>query len=183
MFGEDYYGMLRLGPPTGCGTGRAVVGGSRDPRHRVRGWRARGGHTPLSQRGPRHGGRWLGACSRSDRQRPCVALGPQPSELGPVPRSPGESTFRSTPARGATVCGGSPVVMVACGNEHTLALTRAGHVWNCGYRQMGQTGHECAGEMRVPTQVHAGGGEAFSHDGGRGRQTAVVVGRRQRVPA
>jgi len=54
---------------------------------------------------------------------------------------------------GRNVCGGSQVVMVACGDEHTLALTRAWHVWNCGYGQVGQTGHRPTGETGVPTQV------------------------------
>ena len=62
-------------------------------------------------------------------------LGPIPREDGqpPMPREDGEPDFRNVPVRwDRSGCGGSPVVMVACGRLFTLALTRAGHVWRCG---------------------------------------------------
>jgi len=53
-------------------------------------------------------------------------------QLGPVPRGQHGRRHNEIPMRWpSSVCGGSPVVMVGCGDQHTLALTRAGHVWTC----------------------------------------------------
>jgi len=53
--------------------------------------------------------------------------------LGPIPREDGHANFRNVSVRwDRSGCGGSPVVMVACGRLFTLVLTRAGHVWRCG---------------------------------------------------
>ena len=38
------------------------------------------------------------------------------------------------------LCNGAPARMVACGERHTLVLTRAGEVWACGDAQYGATG-------------------------------------------
>jgi len=47
----------------------------------------------------------------------------------------------SVPLRwGPELCNGAPVRMVACGDYHTLVLTRAGEVWACGQGYDGQTG-------------------------------------------
>ena len=51
------------------------------------------------------------------------------------------------------MCGGSPAVMVACGEEYTLALTRAGHVWSCGCCHYGKTGQADPVSMDVLLQV------------------------------
>jgi len=40
----------------------------------------------------------------------------------------------------ADLCDGTPARMVACGNHHTLVLTRTGEVWACGEGVYGQTG-------------------------------------------
>ena len=45
----------------------------------------------------------------------------------------GDTVRRAQPVRWpAGACGGAVVVMVACGAEHTTALTQAGTVWRCG---------------------------------------------------
>jgi len=76
------------------------------------------------------------------------------SQLGPIPMLPGEPNFRAIPARwDSSVCSGSPVVMVACGDAYTLALTRAGHVWSCGYASYGQTDQAGPVPADVLTQV------------------------------
>ena len=59
-------------------------------------------------------------------------------QLGPIPRVEHGPIFAVAPVRWArAACSLSPVVMVACGDEHTLALTRAGRVWSSGFRDMG----------------------------------------------
>jgi len=59
----------------------------------------------------------------------------------------GDTVRRAQPVRWpAGACGGSMVLMVACGDRHTTALTQAGEVWRCG---------DALGGIRhsVPTQV------------------------------
>jgi len=69
------------------------------------------------------------------------------SVLGPIPRADGGLHYRAIPVRwDSSVCGGLPVVMVACGGNQTLALTRAGHVWRCGYGFQGETDTEDVAE-------------------------------------
>ena len=75
-------------------------------------------------------------------------------QLGPITPVPDRRNFTATPFRwDSSVCGGSPVVMVACGWEHTLVLTRAGHVWSCGRGVDGKTGQAVAVAQDVLTQV------------------------------
>ena len=60
------------------------------------------------------------------------------SELRPIPRGAGSPLYSAVPVRWPrAACDSSLVVMVACGGNHTLALTRAGHVWQCGYGVQG----------------------------------------------
>jgi len=59
----------------------------------------------------------------------------------------GDRAMRLRPARWpAGACGGSMVVMVACGRTYTVALTQAGNVWSCG---------AVFGRSDVPVQVPA----------------------------
>ena len=56
---------------------------------------------------------------------------------------------------GPELCNGAPARMVACGDYHTLVLTRAGEVWACGRGRQGQTGNPLFPEIvhspeRVP---------------------------------
>jgi len=75
-------------------------------------------------------------------------------QLGPIPRIPNGRNFTATPIRWASsVCGGSPVVMVACGEEYMLVLTRAGNVWSCGSGTSGKTGQAIDVAQDVLTQV------------------------------
>ena len=54
----------------------------------------------------------------------------------------GDEEPRQRPARlGKEMYGGSPAVMVACGNRHTLVLTSVFEVWSCGCGLYGQLGH------------------------------------------
>jgi len=61
-----------------------------------------------------------------------------------------------TPLRWAVhFCNGALVRMVACGDFHTLVLTRAGEVWACGSARFGETGdphvnHATRISVRVP---------------------------------
>ena len=64
----------------------------------------------------------------------------------------GDGAMRSRPVRlGLEVFGGSPVVLVACGQSHTLAVTGGGRVATCGINSGGQLGHG----NRTSTQVFA----------------------------
>ena len=54
---------------------------------------------------------------------------------------------------GPDLCGGEPIAMVACGNDHTLALTRTGSIWSCGDAFYGQTGVQPVDRVVVPTRV------------------------------
>ena len=51
--------------------------------------------------------------------------------------------------------GGSPVLMAACGNSHTLAVTKAGTLWSWGVGDDGRLGHNDDNNRLVPTQVEA----------------------------
>jgi len=51
---------------------------------------------------------------------------------------------------GAELCNGVSARMVACGDYHTLVLTRAGEVWACGRGREGQTGNP-----HLPDIVHS----------------------------
>ena len=54
----------------------------------------------------------------------------------------GDGAMRSRPVRiGPELFGGSPVVLVACGAYHTLAVTGAGRVYTSGNNGDGQLGH------------------------------------------
>jgi len=68
----------------------------------------------------------------------------------------GNLVLRSTsPLRWpAALCNGSPARMVACGDYHTLVLTRAGEVWACGRGRFGQTGNaQLPRNVYVPERV------------------------------
>ena len=76
----------------------------------------------------------------------------------------GDREPRQRPARlGKEMYGGSPAVMVACGDAHTLVLTAEGTqltaVWSCGAGGHGQLGHGDTGNKLVLTLV---GSEGFS---------------------
>ena len=67
----------------------------------------------------------------------------------------GDAQERLRPARlGREVFGGSPVVLVACGGHHTVAVTGRGFVWTCGYNAYGQLGHGDRFNRRLFTLVH-----------------------------
>jgi len=75
-------------------------------------------------------------------------------QLGPIPVPPDAPRFRHFPVRwDASVCGGAPVVMVACGDAFTLALTRAGLVWSCGDATFGKTGQAAQVPPEALTRV------------------------------
>eukprot|EP00277_Geminigera_cryophila_P001937 CAMPEP_0179433186 /NCGR_PEP_ID=MMETSP0799-20121207/17636_1 /TAXON_ID=46947 /ORGANISM="Geminigera cryophila, Strain CCMP2564" /LENGTH=185 /DNA_ID=CAMNT_0021210985 /DNA_START=1439 /DNA_END=1993 /DNA_ORIENTATION=+ len=56
---------------------------------------------------------------------------------------------------GREMFGGSPAVMVACGDFHMLVLTAAGLVWSCGEGVFGQLGHGDTATHLVLTLVAA----------------------------
>jgi len=53
------------------------------------------------------------------------------------------------------VFGGSPVHMVACGDNHTLIVTEEGTLWTCCQGQNSVLGHNDINNRRVPTLVEA----------------------------
>jgi len=64
---------------------------------------------------------------------------------------------RLRPTRlGPEAFGGSPVVLVACGGLHTMAVTGEGHVWTCGINCNGQLGHGDTTDRHVFTLVDPG---------------------------
>jgi len=67
---------------------------------------------------------------------------------------------------GKEMYGGSPVVMVSCGQEHTLVLTAVG-VWSCCWGDFGQLGHGDKADKLVLTLVGA--------EGIRGAQIVMVA--------
>ena len=54
------------------------------------------------------------------------------------------------------VFAGSRVVMVSCGDYHTMAVTAAGHAWTCGRNSYGQLGVGDTTDRLGFTQVDAG---------------------------
>jgi len=68
----------------------------------------------------------------------------------------GDRKPRQRPQRlGREMFGGSPAVMVACGDFHMLVLTTAGLVWSCGEGVYGKLGHGNAATHLVLTLVAA----------------------------
>ena len=57
--------------------------------------------------------------------------------------------------------GGTPAVMVACGDKHTLVTTVSGGVWSCGCGGEGRLGHGDCEERLILTNVQA---ECFGGD-------------------
>ena len=51
---------------------------------------------------------------------------------------------------------GSHVVMISCGDTHTMAVTAVGHVWTCGGNEYGQLGVGDTANRLGFTQVDAG---------------------------
>jgi len=51
--------------------------------------------------------------------------------------------------------GGSKVLMVACGEDNTLAVMKAGTLWSWGNGASGKLGHNDENNRLVPTQVEA----------------------------
>jgi len=79
----------------------------------------------------------------------------------------GDREPRQSPTRlGKEMYGGSPAVMVSCGQKHTLVLTAVGLVWSCGAGNFGQLGHGDTTGKLVLTLV---GAEGF-----RGPQIVMV---------
>jgi len=73
---------------------------------------------------------------------------------------------------GLDVFDGSPVMMVACGIDHTLVLTRTGLVWAFGCGANGENGHPGLQSLSVPTRVAALDGIVMVAAGGM-HSTAV----------
>ena len=68
----------------------------------------------------------------------------------------GNAQDRLQPARlGLPVFGGARVVLVACGDYHTLAVTGGGRVYSCGGNSEGQLGHGTTTSTQVFTLVDA----------------------------
>ena len=68
----------------------------------------------------------------------------------------GDTQDRQQPARlGLPVFGGARVVLVACGEGHTLAVTGGGRVYSCGGNYKGQLGHGTTTSSQVFTLVDA----------------------------
>jgi len=57
--------------------------------------------------------------------------------------------------------GGTPAVMVACGDDHTLVTTASGGVYSCGCGNSGKLGHGDDGDRQILTNVQA---ECFGGD-------------------
>mmetsp|Transcript_53271 Transcript_53271/g.86260 ORF Transcript_53271/g.86260 Transcript_53271/m.86260 type:complete len:174 (-) Transcript_53271:119-640(-) len=67
----------------------------------------------------------------------------------------GDLEDRMRPERiGRELFGGRPVLMVACGMEHTMVLT-VGGLWTCGKGEDGKLGHGDEADRLVLTQVAA----------------------------
>ena len=74
----------------------------------------------------------------------------------------GDQGSRHTPTRlGKEWFGNSPVVMVSCGGNHTVALTAAGSVWTCGWNCHGVLGHGDTADRQSFTLVSP---ECFGKD-------------------
>ena len=75
----------------------------------------------------------------------------------------GDREPRQRPERlGREMFGGSPAVMVGCGNSHMLVLTVMGFVWSCGEGGLGRLGHGDETDQLVLMLVAAerfGGGQ------------------------
>eukprot|EP00277_Geminigera_cryophila_P015265 CAMPEP_0179451522 /NCGR_PEP_ID=MMETSP0799-20121207/35587_1 /TAXON_ID=46947 /ORGANISM="Geminigera cryophila, Strain CCMP2564" /LENGTH=179 /DNA_ID=CAMNT_0021246887 /DNA_START=187 /DNA_END=723 /DNA_ORIENTATION=+ len=70
----------------------------------------------------------------------------------------GDSKPRQRPERvPKEMFGGSPAVMVTCGNTHSLVLTIEGRVWSCGWGHLGRLGHGDNADKLVLTLVTAEG--------------------------
>jgi len=50
--------------------------------------------------------------------------------------------------------GGSHVLMAACGQTHTLAVTKKGEVWSFGRGREGVLGHHDGKDRMIPTRIH-----------------------------
>ena len=91
----------------------------------------------------------------------------------------GDEHDRLVPARvGAEEeFGGSPVLMAACGDLHTLAVTKAGTLWSWGGGKDGRLGHDDENNRLVPTQVeaqHFGDAKIVSATAGHAHSAAVT---------
>jgi len=74
-------------------------------------------------------------------------------------------------------CGGLPVLMVACGDCHSLVVTKDGALWTFGRGQNGALGHNDRNNRLVPTRIeaqHFGNAKIVSIAGGESHSAAVT---------
>jgi len=91
----------------------------------------------------------------------------------------GDLNNRLAPARvGAEEAfGGSQVLTVACGDAHTLAVTKDGALWSCGFGSHGVLGHNDQNDRLVPTRIeaqHFGNANVISAAAGPSHSAAVT---------
>jgi len=91
----------------------------------------------------------------------------------------GDLEDRLVPARvgGKEVVNGVQVLMAACGDWHTLAVTKAGDLWSWGEGEDGVLGHNNANDRLMPTQVEAqyfGNAKIVSAAAGESHSAAIT---------
>lgn len=77
------------------------------------------------------------------------------------------------------VFGGAPVIMVSCGDAHTLVLTARARVWSCGFGGNGRLGHgDGAYKLNFwPIEQEVlGGASIVAVAAGSAHSTAVTAG-------
>ena len=92
----------------------------------------------------------------------------------------GDTAGRLVPARvGAEEAfGQSKVLTIACGDNHSMAVTEEGGLWSWGYAVFGMLGHNDQGNRLVPTRVATerfGGAKVVTAGGGCAHSAAVTA--------